>query len=152
MHYRELERAWQELTATGAQFEIAEIEVRGQRLRSYRNAQPSVREFWLSTREFADREYLVYQGERITYREAHSQTAAIAAWLFAQGVKPGDRVAIDMRNYPEWMLIYWACLSVGVAAVGMNAWWVPDEIDYALRDSAPKVVFCDQERLDRVLQ
>jgi long-chain acyl-CoA synthetase len=152
MHYRELDRAWQELTAPGAQFEIAKIAVRGQRLRSYRNAQPSVREFWLATQEFADREYLVYQGERITYREAHSRTAAIAAWLFAQGVKPGDRVAIDMRNYPEWMLIYWACLSVGVAAVGMNAWWVPDEIDYALRDSAPKVVFCDQERLDRILQ
>ena len=60
-----------------------------------------------------------------------------------QGVEPGDRVAIAMRNYPEWMLIYWACVSIGVAVVGMNAWWVADEVEYALNDSEPKVVFCD---------
>ncbi len=125
MHYAELERAWQELTSPGARFEIAEIALRGQRTRTYRNAQNSVREFWLSTAAFRDREYLVYQDERITYGEANSQVAAIAAWLFAHGVKPGDMVGIAMRNYPEWMLIYWACLAVGVAAVGMNAWWVP---------------------------
>jgi long-chain acyl-CoA synthetase len=67
-------------------------------------------------------------------------------------VKPGDRVAITMRNYPEWMLIYWACVSVGVAVVGMNAWWVADEVEYALKDSAPKVTFCDAERLERILE
>jgi acyl-CoA synthetase (AMP-forming)/AMP-acid ligase II len=74
---------------------------------------------------------------------------AIAGWLFAQGVVKGDRVAIAMRNYPEWILIYWACVSTGIAVVGMNAWWVPEEIEYALTDSAPKVVFCDAERLER---
>src|SRR4029434_3490712 len=57
-----------------------------------------------------------------------------------------------MRNYPEWMLIYWACVSMGVAVVGMNAWWVTEELEYAVRDSAPKVIFCDQERLTRILE
>src|SRR5665213_1637077 len=55
-----------------------------------------------------------------------------------------------MRNYPEWMLIYWACVSMGVAVVGMNAWWVAEEMAYALEDSRPKVVFCDAERLARI--
>ena len=55
-----------------------------------------------------------------------------------------------MRNYPEWMLIYWACISVGVAAVGMNAWWVPAEMEYGVKDSEPKVIFCDAERLERL--
>ena len=126
--------------------------MRGAPIRAYKNAPPNVRAFWLSTQAFADREYLVYQDERITYGEAHRQVAAVASWLFDQGVKPGDRVAIAMRNYPEWLLIYWACVSVGVAAVGMNAWWVADELEYALNDSAPKVVFCDRERLERMME
>ena len=151
MHYKELKVAWDELTAPGAAFEIAPILVRGQTLRSFKNAPPSIREVWLSTLPFADREYLVYQDERLTYAQAHAQVGAVAAWLFAQGVTPGDRVAIAMRNYPEWMLIYWACVSVGVAVVGMNAWWTPDEVEYALEDSAPKVTFCDAERLERIL-
>ena len=152
MHYAELKQAWAELTASGAPFEIAPIEVRGQTIRSFKNAPPSVREIWLSTAQFADRDYMVYQDERLTYGQAHAQVGAIAAWLFAQGVKPGDRVAIAMRNYPEWLLIYWACVSVGVAVVGMNAWWVADELEYALKDSAPKVLFADAERLARIAE
>ncbi|MEJ1969411.1 MAG: class I adenylate-forming enzyme family protein [Rhizomicrobium sp.] len=152
MHYAELKQAWSELTAPGAPFEVVEIPVRGQKLRGYKNVPPSIREFWLSTAPFAAREYLVYRDERITYAEAHSQVAAIAAWLFRQGVKPGDRVAIAMRNYPEWLLIYWACACIGVAVVGMNAWWVTEEMDFALKDSAPKIVFCDRERLGRILE
>ena len=150
MHYRELKQAWSELTAPGAPFEVAEIPVRGNMIRMYKNAPPSVRELWLSTAAYGERDYLVYENDRLTYAQAHAQVNAIAAWLFAQGVQPGDRVAIAMRNYPEWMLVYWACLSVGVAAVGVNAWWVTDELEYALKDSAPKVVFADAERLARI--
>ncbi len=152
MHYQELKQAWAELTAPGAPFEVEEIEVRGARLRAYKNTPPSVRAFWLSTAAYGERDYLVYQDERMTYAQAHLQVAAVANWLIRHGVKPGDRVAIAMRNYPEWLLIYWACACIGVAAVGINAWWVADELDYALKDSAPKVVFCDRERLDRILE
>jgi long-chain acyl-CoA synthetase len=150
MHYKELNAAWAELTAPGAPFEIEQIEVRGIRVRSFKTAAANVRALWLSTAAFADREYIVYQDERMSYGQAHAQAAAIATWLLRQGVRPGERVAIAMRNYPEWMLIYWACVSVGVAVVGMNAWWVGDEIEFVLKDSAPKVVFCDRERLERL--
>ncbi|MCP4842328.1 MAG: acyl--CoA ligase, partial [Halieaceae bacterium] len=64
-------------------------------------------------------------------------------------VKPGDRVAIAMRNYPEWLLSYWAIVSVGAVAVGVNAWWVPEELAYGFNDSAPVVLICDRERLQR---
>jgi long-chain acyl-CoA synthetase len=149
MHYAELKQAREELTGPGGTFEIETIAVRGQQLRAYKNAPPSVREFWQSTAAFGDRAYLIYGDERLTYAQAHAQVNAIAAWLFAQGVKQGDRVAIAMRNYPEWMLAYWACVSVGVAAVGMNAWWTPEEMAYALEDSQPKVLITDAERLER---
>ena len=151
MHYTELLKAREELTGPGGEFEIVEAEVLGNRLRVYKNAPPSVREVWLSTLQFPERDYLVYQDERWTYADAHRDVASAAAWMFDQGVKPGDRVAIAMRNYPEWMLLYWACVSVGIAVVGMNAWWTPEEMEYALKDSEPKILFADSERLERVL-
>lgn len=150
MHYAELLKAREELTGPGGAFEIVEADVLGNRIRTYKNAPPSVREVWLSTLQFAERPYLVYQDERLTYGQAHEIVNSTANWLLAQGVKPGDRVAIAMRNYPEWMLIYWACLAVGITVVGMNAWWTAEEMAYGLSDSAPKVLFLDAERLARV--
>jgi len=150
MYYKELKAAWGELTDPGAPFEIVPVEVRGEMLRCYKNAPPSVRELWLSTAAYGDRDYIVYQDERLTYAQAHAQVNAVAAWLWAQGVRPGDRVAVAMRNYPEWMLIYWACVCMGVAVVGMNAWWVASEMAFGMKDSQPKVTFCDQERLERI--
>ena len=150
MHYAELLKAREELTGPGGDFEIVEAEVLGNRIRTYKNAPPSVREFWLSTAEFAERPYLVYGDERLTYAQSHEQVNAVAGWLAEQDVKAGDRVAIAMRNYPEWLLIYWACACSGIAVVGMNAWWTPEEMAYALTDSSPKVVFLDAERLERL--
>jgi long-chain acyl-CoA synthetase len=58
-------------------------------------------------------------------------------------------VAIAMRNYPEWMLAYWATVSMGATVVGMNAWWTAAEMVYGIDDSAPKVAILDGERLER---
>lgn len=149
MHYVELAKAKAELTGPGGTFEIVEADVLGNRIRTYKNAPPSVRELWLSTIAFADRPYLIYADETLTYGETHARVNSMANWMMAQGVQPGDRVAIAMRNYPEWMQIYWACLSIGVAAVGMNAWWTSEEMAYALNDSQPKLMFLDAERLAR---
>ena len=152
MHYAELNRAWAELTAPGAPFEIVTQEVLGAPIRTFRNAPPNVKALWLSTVQFAERDYLVYGDERITYGEAHRQVASIANWLMSRGVQPGDRVAIAMRNYPEWMLIYWACACTGVACVGMNAWWTAAEMAYGMTDAAPKVLFADAERIARLAE
>jgi len=141
-----------ELTAPGAQFEIEEVEVRGNRIRSYTNAPPSLREVWLASAAFAERDYLVYHDERISYAEAHRQVASIACWLAEHGVQPGDRVAIAMRNYPEWLLAYWAIVAMGATVVGVNAWWVGRELVFGLNDSEPKVLIADQERLERTLE
>ena len=92
MHYDELRKAREELTGPGGDFEIVEADVLGNRLRVYKNAPVSVREVWLSTAQFADRTYLIYQDERLTYAESHRIVNAVAAWLADQGVKPGDRV------------------------------------------------------------
>jgi len=150
MHYEQLQNARKALTGPGGDFELAEADVLGNRILIYKNAPPTIREFWQSTVQFAERPYLVFEDERLTYAEAHANVNAIAAWLDGEGIKSGDRVAVAMRNYPEWMQIYWACVSLGIAVVGMNAWWTADEMDYALSDSKPKALFLDVERLKRV--
>lgn len=150
--YQELKDVWAELTAPGAPFEVAEIEVRGNPMRVYSTAVPSLREIWLGSKVHETNEYLVYDRERWTYGEAHRDVAAIARWLESEGIRQGDRVAIALRNYPEWLLCYWACVASGITVVGMNAWWVEDELAYGLKDAAPKAMFCDSERLARFRQ
>lgn len=149
--YEELKQVWNELTVPGAPFAVEEVVVRGVPIKSYVTAPNSLREVWLGSAAHGDRDYLVYDSERWTYAQAHRQVAALANWLVDQGVEPGDRVAIAMRNHPEWMLAYWATVSIGAAAVGMNAWWTEPEMAFGIRDAAPRVLVCDEERLARFL-
>lgn len=147
--YAELKKAWGEFTSPGQMFEVQRADVNGVGILSYVHAPNSLRDLWLASAGHGESDYLIYQDERISYTEAHRRVASVAHALASMGVEPGDRVAIAMRNYPEWMLAYWAITSMGAVAVGMNAWWVPHEMEYALEDSAPKVLIADEERLQR---
>ena len=148
--YELYQKLCKELTAPGADFEIVETEVLGRPCRVYAKAPSSLRDVWLSTRQFADHEYLIYGDERLTYADAHRRVANLGAWLKQQGVESGDRVAIAMRNYPEWLLSYWAVVSVGATVVGMNAWWTAPEMQYAIDDSRPRVLIVDESRFERL--
>ena len=145
-----LRAVWGEFTGPGGPFEVVTEDVLGAPTRCYKAAPGSVRDIWLSSAQFADRDYLIYNDERLTYGETHKRVASIAAWLSEQGVEQGDRVAVCMRNYPEWMQCYWAILSMGATVVGMNAWWVGEEVRYGLEDAKPRVIICDSERLERL--
>lgn len=150
--YEELNAVWDEYTSAGQIFEVNTVDIAGIPTRNFTHAPPSLREFWLGAAQHGEREYLIYQDERITYSQAQQYSAALANWLQQQGVVPGDRVAIAMRNYPEWMLAYWAITSMGAVVVGMNAWWIAQEMHYALTDSQPTVLICDRERLARFVE
>ena len=144
--------AWDELTAPGAQFATTTIEVRGVPIKVFESALPSMRSVWEMARGYGDRDYVVYEDERYTFAEADAIIRALAARLVdVHGVQPGDRVALAMRNYPEWVFGYWAVISIGAAVVGMNAWWTTEEMQYGLSDSKPKVLIADGERVERVL-
>ena len=113
-----LREATAALTAPGAPFEMEACLVRGQRLRCWKNVPPTLRALVESLPRWGDRVYLVYEDERVTYAQAYAQVCALARWLVDDaGVKKGDRVAIAMRNYPEWVIAFWAstrtcCISI----------------------------------------
>ncbi len=148
----EFQQAWDELTAPGAQFATTTIDVRGVPIKVFESALPSMRTVWELARGYGDRDYVVYEDERFTFLEADAIIRALAARLVdVHGVQPGDRVALAMRNYPEWVFGYWATISIGAAVVGMNAWWTSEEMKYGLSDSKPKVLIADGERVERLL-
>ncbi len=150
--FEEYQQAWDELTAPGAQFAMKEITVRGVPMRVFESAPPSMRFVWELAAGYGDADYIVYEDERYTYAESDAIVKALAHHLRdVHGVVPGDRVAIAMRNYPEWVFSYWAIVSLGAACVGMNAWWTSDEMAYGLNDSRPKVLIADRERVERVV-
>ena len=148
-HYLE---ARAELDAPGSPFATTVIDVRGVPTKVFAAAPPHMRAIWEISAAHAEKDYLVYEDERYTYGEIHRQVRILATYLSAQGVGRNDRVAVSMRNYPEWVVSYWATVSLGAALVGMNAWWTPSEMEYALRDSEPKVLIVDGERLERLVQ
>ncbi|HXQ46554.1 MAG TPA: class I adenylate-forming enzyme family protein, partial [Caulobacteraceae bacterium] len=125
-----------DLTATGP-FELVEDASQGYPLRVYKNAPASLREVLISTRRFGERPFLIYEDDVLTYGQHFEQVAALAAHLRAGGVGKGDRVAIGMRNYPEWSVSWWAYHAIGAIAVALNAWWTGPEMVFALKDSAP---------------
>ena len=139
-----------ELTATGMPLELETVVVHDHPLRVYKNAPDSLRDVWLQAAQHNDATYFVYEDVAITYAEAHRQVVSVAAWLTSQGVKQGDRVALGMRNYPEWAIAYWATQCIGAVMVSLNAWWIADELKYALSDSGATAVIVDGERQDRL--
>lgn len=139
-----------ELTSVGAPFAMTQVEVRGQMLRTFAAAPASLADVWASTAMLGEADYLVYGDQRITYAQAHATVSSVACWLRGRGVDAGDRVAIAMRNYPEWMLVFWACTKIGAPVLALNAWWTTAELEVALDEATPKVVFADQERLGRL--
>ncbi len=147
-----LKATWDELTAAGAPFAWSIEEIRGIPMRVFDQAPPDMRALWEASAVHGDKPYIVFEDETLTYAEAHDRVRSLAGLLADEhGVRAGDRVAIAMRNYPEWALSYWAVVSLGAAAVGMNAWWTGAEMEYALRDSRPGVLIADDERLQRVV-
>ncbi len=138
-------QAFNVLTAPGALFEIIEGQAGGRRHRVFRNGPETLRDLYNSAR--SERPFIAFQDERLTFDEASTRSAAIAACLATEfGVGKGDRVAIAMRNNPEWILAFQAVTSLGAIVVALNAHWTADELIFGLTDSGAKFLFADEQR------
>lgn len=119
----------------------------------------SFKDLWVNLRSFYDecfhkyndKLFLVYQGEEFTYAKVWSQVSALGHQLIERfHIRQGDRVAVSMRNYPEWCISFIAITSIGGVVVPLNSWWKGDELKYGLQDSGSKVIILDDQRLKRV--
>jgi len=143
-------RAHELMTAPGSAFEIEERLIRGVPLRVWKNAPATMREVFLAGRTHGAATFLVYENERASFEGFARATLALAESLQGQGVVKGDRVAIAMRNVPEWPVAYFAALLVGAIATPLNAWGTGNELEFGLSDSGAKVALVDAERWDRI--
>jgi long-chain acyl-CoA synthetase len=143
------DEAVEAVTAPGQRYETERIVVDGVKLTAFKNVPRSLRELFGSLRG-REGTFLVYEDERWSVADFVGRMDALGAALVERyGVRPGDRVAVGMRNYPEWVVSAGAVLSVGAVLVSLNAWWTEDELDYALGDATPTVLIADIERVER---
>jgi long-chain acyl-CoA synthetase len=138
------------LTAPGMLFEMEELDIGGVRIRTWKNAPPSLRSVLLGGRAHGEKIFLVYEDERVSFEAFFRAVSALAHELQAKGVKKGDRVAIIMRNLPEWPVVFYASQALGAIVTPLNAWWTGAELEYGLTDSGSKVAIVDAERFERI--
>lgn len=138
------------LTAPGAPFEVIEETVGGRPMRIYRNAFRTLPQFLASARAHGDKPFISYQGELWSFDRFFAEADAVAARLRAWGVQPGDRVAIAMRNRPEWAVVLVAAAMIGAVPAPLNSFGLGEELRDALASVEPRVFACDGERLARI--
>ena len=140
------------LTAPGGAFEIEQVEVDGRPVRAWLRAPRTIGDLLARGRDLdPDRTFLILGDEQLTHGEHFRRVESLAGVLVERfGVAKGDRVAIAMRNVPEWSVAFFAAVRVGAIAVPLNAFWNGEELAFALEDSGANVLIADGERLERL--
>ncbi|HQW09550.1 MAG TPA: class I adenylate-forming enzyme family protein, partial [Steroidobacteraceae bacterium] len=139
------------LTAPGAPFELTEVEVGGQKHPAYRHAATTLPDLLNSARVHAENPFIFYQGETWTYARVFAEADALA-WALRErlGVRQGDRVAIAMRNRPEWAVAFLAAALAGAVPAPVNSFGLHDELLEMCAKVQPRALILDAERLERL--
>ena len=138
------------LTAPGSKFEMETVDIRGVSTRVWKNSPPTLAMLAQAARAFGPRDFTVYRDERVSYEANYRATAALAEQMLAMGIGKGDRVALAMRNLPEWPMAFFAIASIGAILVPLNAWWTGSELHYGIADSGARLLICDAGRHRRL--
>ena len=139
-----------DLTGPGGAFEIVTEDVLGVPLQVYKNRLQSLREIIGMADARVGTDFLVQGDRRLTYDEHNALVRRVAASFQELGVGHGDRIAILSANNVEWVVLFWAAAAIGAVVVPLNAWWKTEELEFGLRDSGAKLLFCDTKRWQAV--
>ena len=138
----------EKITAPGQTFETKEIvNEQGIVYREYAHFPDSLRGFLDFGLLHQEKDWLIYEDERYTYKEVFEKSAQVGNALTSAGISKGDRVAICMQNNPEFVFAYLGIIGIGAVCVPLNSWWVPAEVIYGLEHSDAKLIFADKKRL-----
>ena len=132
-------------------FKIGNEDVLGESLPVFINRPRNLAAFTSQSQHHAESIYLEYQGKKISFAE-HYELVGKAIHLLRSkyNVGPGDRVAIYAANSPEWIIFFWATVSIGGIACGLNGWWNGKEAIKALDAASPKLLVGDEKRISRL--
>ena len=144
---QEFDAAMAQLTGEGAPYEIT---TGADGLPQYKDAPANLRDALAVARNHGDKEFLIYEGERRSFNQLMDEADVLAAALQGAGIGKGDRVALAMRNYPEWMAAFIAVTAIGAVIVPVNSWGQPADIAYTVEDAGAGLVICDQQRYNGV--
>lgn len=139
-----------QLTAPGAPFELSTVETTNGAYKVYKNAAQNLVELIRQSRRDDDECFLVYRDDRWSFRRFYAHVDALASWMYCEGVKPGDRVAIAMRNRPEWVAMFVAAARLGAVPAPLNSFGLGEELRDALGGLDAAVLACDSDRLNRI--
>jgi long-chain acyl-CoA synthetase len=145
-----IEQAHALLSQPGTLLEVGEETIRGVKYKVWKNAPPTLNAVFDLAAAFGRRDFLVFEDERATIASFRAASQKLARRLIADGVKPGDRVALVMRNLPEWPVAFWAGVLAGAIVTPLNAWWTGPELEYGLKDSGASLAIVDIERYERL--
>ncbi|NND39808.1 MAG: acyl--CoA ligase [Pseudomonadales bacterium] len=99
-------------------------------------------------RGYGDKPFIVFEDQRLSYDDFYQRVDILASQLQKNyGVVKGDRVAIAMRNCPQWAISFVAGALCGAVMVPLNSWGKTDELMYGIQDCGAKIVVCDMARL-----
>jgi long-chain acyl-CoA synthetase len=93
-----------------------------------------------SFKKYAARTAYKFMGKSISFAQVDDASRALAAYLQAQGLEKGDRVAIMMPNVPQYPVAIAAILRAGLVVVNVNPLYTPRELEHQLKDSGAKVI------------
>ncbi|ABV87444.1 class I adenylate-forming enzyme family protein [Shewanella pealeana] len=137
-----------QLTAAGAPFELTQLDQSGGVV--YRNAPNNLAEVIESSRRDDESTFLVYQDDVFSFSRFYTEVDALAAWFHKQGIVQGSRVAIALRNRPEWAVTFAAIAKLGAVPVPLNSFGQPKELWSAIDEVMPKILVCDKARWNKL--
>ncbi|BAP87491.1 long-chain-fatty-acid--CoA ligase [Burkholderiales bacterium GJ-E10] len=94
-----------------------------------------------SFRDHAARSAFSCMGARLRYADLDRHSAAVAAWLQAQGLRPGDRAAVMLPNVLQYPVVFMGILRAGGVVVNVNPLYTPPELVFQLADSGAETIF-----------
>ena len=151
MRYPEVFAAIEAVTSPEGPFPVVEETIDGVPTRLIGGLPAALPAYYALAAGFGSRDCIVAGTRRLSYDEVMGRAASLGIALRSEyGIKKADRVAIAMRNSPEWCISFIAITSIGAVAVPLNSWWQGEELVHGLRDSAARLAILDAPRLERI--
>jgi acyl-CoA synthetase (AMP-forming)/AMP-acid ligase II len=137
-----------QLMAKDAPFEVVEAQVGESVLRVFKNAPQNMSQVYERSRAFGAGEFLVAGDRRISFDQFFANADQLAGWLInTADIKPGQSVALCMKNSPEWMIAFVSIQNAGGVAVLINSRGTAEAMSSAVEDADSVFVIADPDRL-----